>query len=180
MSPVTITPEQRARAIRIYAAALPLIAGAVGLSPKTLHNRVLREALFASLPYPNPAAPDALTNAAGVDDLPSVIDTPSPAETSRVGEGTLSPKGWIEPEETKPVMKTGIRPMAMEPTAALGSTVHLKNKETGAYLHWSGELMTMEKSQRWSGTPKQALAAKRKFDLAASLSMVRVIVAPKL
>lgn len=49
MTPPLASTEQRRKALRIYAAALPLIAEAVGMTPKVLHNVVLRRVLFKDL-----------------------------------------------------------------------------------------------------------------------------------
>lgn len=46
---------------------------------------------------------------------------------------------------------------------------HLRNGKL--WLHWSGLMLTAERSQAWSGTIPQARACRRKFDAAAGCKL---------
>lgn len=175
MSPTIITPEQRSRALRIYAAALPLIAEAVGIDPAVLHTRVIRITLAADL-FPKPAAPTPLTNAAEVDDLPKVIDhPPSPAETSSVGEGNLHksdhPEGAENEVEPTPVLM--MKPATQATWDEKNSTglVTLRNRDSGEYLNMDGSGTTINRSHAYRGTITQAKAMRAKSPAAAGMSI---------
>lgn len=193
MSPILITPDQRAKALRIYSAALPLIAEAVGLDPKTLHNRVLREALFGNLPFPKPAAPHALTSAAEIDVSPRV-DQPSPADSSQTGEGTLSQRGPDEEaaasdpnvsghletemlasaaapkQETSPVLQRKPATQATWDEKTSAGLVTLRDAH-GNYLNMDGSGITTNRSFAYRGTVPQAKAMRKLKPIAAGMSI---------
>ena len=162
-----ISKAQREKALRIYARALPLIADAVGIPPKLIHNRVLRMVLFQDMPTFTNTEPDSLP-----------VRPVGGADASNGPADAISSEPEPQPEQESPkVLTSALKPMAMQPV--VGSMVHLRNKASGAYLHFSGLLMTMEKTQRWVGTQKQALACRDKFDLAKDLQMVAAQSAPR-
>lgn len=188
MSPTIVTMKQRDKALRIYAAALPLIAEAVGVDPKAAHNLVLRKVLFDDLQMliPKPAAPSPPLQAAEID-VSSHVDQPSPVESSQAGEGTLSqdelppwkrgPQPTIaEPEqETTPVMQMKPASQAMWDEKTSSGLVTLRDKNTGSYLNMDGSGVTINRSHAYRGSITQAKAMRKQKAAAAGMSISHFI-----
>jgi len=164
--------------------------------PLTLPNDLLRQDGVQVSSDPNtesvggadapPEAPPTptvspMSEFASLDEETVTVAPPSAPAKSLAGQQVAELRNLEKPEFTKPepkVLTSRLKPMAVPTAEQLTGQVHLKNPQTGAYLHWSCELMTMEKAQRWKGTQAQARACKARFALAADLRMVATMPQP--
>lgn len=71
------------------------------------------------------------------------------------------------------MIQSGLTPVAAEPTIA--TRVFLRERDgLERWLHMAGTLLTENKAYRWTGTPAQAIAIKRKNAIARDLIAIRV------
>lgn len=64
-----------------------------------------------------------------------------------------------------PISKSRFNPAAAQAVNGAALKCWLRNS-AGEWLHFSGESVTTNKIYRWSGTPEQANALRRRFDFA--------------
>ncbi len=165
--------SQHDKAARLYPLILMEFAEGIGVDPLVLHRWIMRADMLRHFP----PKPGTSPHGAGADQPEDAPPDVPPAGTPTIIPETSNEVEKINTPETAPVMMSSLKPMAMEP--AIVGKVYLKDKVTGEYLHFSCERMTTEKSWRWAGEPRHALAVKRKHPIAEALSMVRVNIEPK-
>lgn len=152
-----LTWPQREKIKRTYLAYLDLMANALGSDRDTLHNlcRGVHVNKEPALP-PERKAVEAKAGAPDLDGDPPSIAAPAPHK----------------PEEPPVLVVAQQRAVKLE---TIAGQCYLKNKTTGAYLHFSGQMLTMEKSQRWRGTAQQAKAMRQQSAVAKALALVSAV-----
>lgn len=188
--PPHVTIDQRLKATRIYAQALPLIAEAVGLEPVVLHNRVLRGLLFKDiavierLSEPAHVSPDAGQKGAGGETGVSAASASNDDE-ERDAEGNSEPQNIPRniPEPVNPLPEQQVaelRNSSIPPkpkTIRQGSVdelggaklVTLYDADSGVYLNMDGSGVTRDRQYIYRGTQQQARAMRDRSSVARSM-----------
>lgn len=144
------SPFVREKVQRILERALPLIADAAGCTPQQVQH-------FIKI--------TRLRFVVASNEVPEIIAAPEPSEPEPIPAFI---KPHQEPADMTP--RPAVRMVKSQPVPT--GQCHLKNKDTGAYLHWSGQSMTMEKAHRWKGTAAQAKKCRDVYPLARQLTLV--------
>lgn len=165
----TMSRETAAKAHRIVEKAIQVMAEGIGCSPAQLHQFIKRNYFGFDRAVHEPALPPEQKVDEAEPARAGLVDTPSD-HLSEVRNMVPEPKPTREPEKPK-VLTSRQKPMAMEP---MTGQCFLKNKATGAYLHYSCTIMTMDKAQRWKGTPQQAAVCRDRFPAAKDLTLINV------
>lgn len=173
--PPHVTTEQRLKAQRIYAQALPLIAEAVGLEPVVLHNRVLRGLLFKDLAVierlsePDHVSPDAGQKGAGGETGVSAASASNDDE-ERDAEGNSEPQNIPEniPESANPLKPKTIRQGSVDELGG-AKLVTLYDADSGVYLNMDGSGVTRDRQYIYRGTQQQARAMRDRSAVARTM-----------
>lgn len=160
-----LTWPQREKIKRTYLAYLDLMANALGSDRDTLHN--LCRGVHVNKEPALPPERKAVEAKAGAPDL----DGDHFTDASNMVE---EPSEEIDPKPEEPPVLVVAQQRAVKLETIAGQC-YLKNKTTGAYLHFSGQLLTMEKSQRWRGTAQQAKAMRQQSAVAKALTLVSAV-----
>lgn len=180
--PVYVSPDQRQKALRIYARALPLIADAVGLGTKALHNNVLRRVLFDDLAAIEsgeavpPAEPvvaeapssdlgDTLHNSDHPEGAENEVALANPLPEQQVAKlRNLEKADFIKPEPAPMMQMRPASQVSFDEKVATG-LVTLRNA-AGDYLNLDGSGVTTNRAHAYRGTTAQAKAMRKQSELA--------------